>query len=462
MDNFRFLTYESLKRIIDNAYDEIFVYDRNFKAVYVNKACQRHYDLSQGEIIGSTFDDLLSDERWYPSVLPNVYREKKQMTIEQTSFMGEKLITTAVPLFDDQGEIEYVVMSVYDSTCDISNKRSEIENLAKSKSKQKKAKLEEQEENIVFHTASNQMKAVIEFADHISKFDSTLLIHGESGTGKNYLAKYIHSRSLRSDKPFISLNCAAIPEQLLESELFGYASGAFTGASKGGKVGLIELAEGGTILLDEIGELSLTVQAKILHVIQDKKFIPVGGNELKSADVRIIAATNKDLMKLVAEKTFREDLFWRLNVVEIEILPLRERKDDISFLSDIFLEKFNLKHGCKKIISDECEKFFSEYPWPGNIRQLENLIERMVITSEGESIMVSDLPKLMFRDDYCKIEKKTMDVEYNTDYSLDYAVEQYERKIVIELYKEYPSTRKLAEALKISQTKAAKLIRKYC
>lgn len=337
LDNFRFLNYESLKRIIDNAYDEIFVYDKNFKAIYVNKACQRHYGLSQDEIIGSTFDELLSEERWYPSILPNVYREKKQMTIEQTSFMGEKLITTAVPLFNDRGDIEYVVMSVYDASCDISNKRLAIENLARASKKSKKKNLEQVEEDLVFHTASAQMNAVIEFADHISKFDSTLLIHGESGTGKNYLAKYIHSKSLRCEKPFTSLNCAAIPEQLLESELFGYASGAFTGASKGGKVGLIELAEGGTILLDEIGELSLTVQAKILHVIQDKKFIPVGGNELKSADVRIIAATNKDLMKLVSEKSFREDLFWRLNVVEIEILPLRERKEDISFLQRYFL-----------------------------------------------------------------------------------------------------------------------------
>jgi PAS domain S-box-containing protein len=460
-DNFRFLNYEKLKRIVDNAYDEIFVYDDNYNVVYVNKACERHYGQFQSELIGSDFHDLLTEETWYPSVLPSVYEEKRQLTIEQTSFLGKKLTTTAVPLFNENNEIEYVVMSVYDASCDLINQRLNVESqLGKNKDESKDNNLKEvvSDRNNKIYASSENMKAILEFSENIAKFDSTVLINGESGTGKTLLARYIHDNSIRFDGSFISINCAAIPENLLESELFGYVSGAFTGASKGGKKGLIELAAGGTILLDEIAELSLPLQAKLLHVIQDKEYLPIGGNKAKQADIRIIAATNKDLLRQVEKKLFREDLFWRLNVVEIEILPLRSRKEDVVNLTNRFLSKFNEKYNCGKNISNECVEFFKKYEWPGNIRQLENLIERLVITTAKETIEVNDLPKLMFKESK-KIEVQDVE-EFNG--SFEYAVEQFEKNIVVKAYENNNSTRKLADVLKISQTKAARLIRKYC
>jgi len=456
-DNFRFLNYEQLKRVVDNAYDEIFVYDNEYNVVYVNKACERHYEQAAEEIIGSNFHKLLSEEMCYPPLLPDIYREKKQMTIEQTSYLGEKLITTAVPLFDENNEIELVVMSVYDASCDFVNQRLEIEGRIKNNGIEKSDSVDFVDvSKSVIYTDSESMKETLAFADNIAGFESTLLIHGESGTGKTLLAKYIHEKSPRREAPFISLNCAAIAENLLESELFGYEEGAFTGAIKGGKVGLVELANGGTILLDEIGELSLGVQAKILHVIQDKSYIPVGGSKMKRADIRIIAATNKDLFTQVEKKQFREDLYWRLNVVEIELLPLRRRKADIKYLSDRFLQMYNQKHDQSKSLSVDCLNFFYEYHWPGNIRQLENLIERLVITSVRSTIKRSDLPNLMFRQ---VVENKEV---YEFEGSFEYAVEQFEKNIVVKAYQTHNSTRKLADELKITQTKAARLIRKYC
>jgi len=456
-ENFKYISYDVLKRVVDHAYDEIFVYDNDYKVLYVNKACERHYGMKQKALIGKDFKSLLELECWYPSILPSVYKEKRRMTIEQTSFLGEKLITTAVPLFDENNEIEYVVMSVRDAFCDITLQREKIERSITADNtgliidrENIKAFIEDK-----IITRSKVMEELIDFSKRVSNVDSTILIHGESGTGKSILAKYIHENSNRKDFPFLTINCAAIPEDLLESELFGYSKGAFTGASKEGKVGLIELAANGTLFLDEIGELSLRLQAKILHVIQNKQFIPIGGKEFKTVDIRIITATNKDLYALVKKKEFREDLFWRLNVVEIEIPPLRERKEDIVALSNYFLNQVNKKYTFAKTISEECKTFFLKYQWPGNVRQLENLVERLVITSKDQLIGLVDLPKILFSE----IEEAEEEYE---EMPFEEAVEEFERKLIRKAYEKYKTTRKIAEVLEISQSKASRMIRKYC
>jgi transcriptional regulator with PAS, ATPase and Fis domain len=230
----------------------------------------------------------------------------------------------------------------------------------------------------------------------IADTEATVLIEGESGTGKELLARAIHFNSSRSRKPFVPINCAAIPETLLESELFGYEKGAFTGATQR-KLGKFEAANGGTIFLDEIGEMSPLLQVKILRFLQSHEFEPLGSNKVKRSDVRIISATNKDLFTLVKENRFREDLYYRINVINLKLPALRERKLDIAPLAESFAQKFTKKSDKEiKGIEPETLNILSRYRFPGNIRELENIIERAVILAKGEWITKDDLPKNIF------------------------------------------------------------------
>jgi transcriptional regulator with PAS, ATPase and Fis domain len=240
--------------------------------------------------------------------------------------------------------------------------------------------------------SSSAMKETVAFADRAAGIAATVLLSGETGAGKTILAKYIHSKSSRRNAPFVSINCGAIPVALVESELFGYEKGAFTGAYKTGKVGLFETAIGGTILLDEIGEISKDIQVKILHAIEDKKIVRVGGREPIPLDIRLIAATNKDLTKMVSDGDFREDLYYRLNVISFSVPPLRNRKDDIVELTKHFLGLNNKKYNLDKVLDPEVMKILMEYKWPGNVRELQNSLERMIVMSEGDVIGKKDLP----------------------------------------------------------------------
>jgi transcriptional regulator with PAS, ATPase and Fis domain len=283
-----------------------------------------------------------------------------------------------------------------------------------------------------------------------------VLILGESGTGKGVIAKHIHKLSSRKNGPFITINCAAIPDQLLESELFGYAPGTFTGADKKGKMGLIELAAGGSLFLDEIAEIPLSLQAKILHVIQEFKFSLVGGRESKKVDCRIIAATNSDLNEAVKVGKFRADLYYRLNVIELEMPPLRKRPGDILPLIYFFVNKYEKKYKTTHQFDQDCLDVLLQYQWPGNIRELEHLVERLVVTTPDGIIKLTDLPK-SFRKDL-----QGVNTELSIgNISLSGALEAVERDLVIDAYKQYKTTYKVAEVLQISQSKAWRLISKY-
>jgi len=246
-------------------------------------------------------------------------------------------------------------------------------------------------ENIIAKSA--KMQQVIEVIKIVAKSNATVLIASESGTGKELIARAIHSQSYRKDKPFVAVSCAALPESLLESELFGHEKGAFTGAHAQRK-GKFEVANRGTLFLDEIGEMSANIQVHLLRVLEEKEFTRVGGNELIKVDVRVISATNKDIKKAVADGQFREDLYYRLNVVSIELPPLRERKEDIPLLARHFLKKFAVENQ-KEIagFSPEANDFLLKYEWPGNVRELENAIERAVILAKNSYIEVADLPQ---------------------------------------------------------------------
>jgi two-component system nitrogen regulation response regulator GlnG len=244
---------------------------------------------------------------------------------------------------------------------------------------------------------SEPMQSVFKLIGQLAASDATALITGESGTGKELVARAIYNHSKRSEKAFLAINCAAIPDTLLESELFGYEKGAFTGAVAQ-RIGKFEQCNGGTIFLDEIGDMSMPTQAKILRVLQNGTFERVGGNQPIRVDVRVIAATHRPLEKAVEERTFREDLFYRLNVVRVQIPPLRERREDIPLLVSYFLKKFATEqNGKPKAISEKTVASLQEFNWPGNVRELENVIERATVVSKGDVILPSDLPMEIFR-----------------------------------------------------------------
>lgn len=308
--------------------------------------------------------------------------------------------------------------------------------------------------------SDTSMHEINKTISRIAYFDSTILLIGESGTGKTTLAKYIHNHSGRCNEAFITINCSVIPDNLIESELFGYVSGAFTNANSKGKRGLVELADKGTLFLDEIGVLPYNVQTKLLQFVQEKTFTPVGSLTSKTVDVRIISATNTDLKQQVREKRFREDLYYRLRVVEFFIPPLRERVDAIEPIIDYFIEYYNKKFNTSKSISLQAKNILKMYKWPGNIRELQYLIERSIITSTFNIITAEDIPPLHDKDNE-EIHLPHTSVKVNNTQDFDAAVAQFEKEILSETYKHHSSSRKVASALGITQTRAARLLRKY-
>lgn len=434
------ISIDLLKKILDHSSDEIYVFDKHRRVIYVNKMCQKHYGVNPEELIGKSNDEIVAKGYWSPSIIPMIFEEKKPMLVRQTTYIGAELLTQAIPILNEQGEVEMVICTARQ----VDYKEVESSGDRKDSSTQPFQG---------FITNSPKMKELLRFAKKVADVDTTVLIHGESGTGKGILANYIHQLSKRKEHPFVTINCAAIPEELLESELFGYVGGAFTGANKSGKPGLIEVANNGTLFLDEIGEISPKIQAKLLHVIQDRQFIPIGSREPKKVDIRIIAATNRSLQKMVEKGQFREDLYYRLNVIDLKIPPLRERPEDILPLTNYFLNKFNKKYGTQRILSPDVLNMIQKYSWPGNVRQLENVMERLVVISD-DIITPSSLPEVILNS-----------VDQNSPYlypnSLDLAIEEVTKQLITNAYAKYGSTRKVAKELSISQSRASRLIRKF-
>lgn len=308
---------------------------------------------------------------------------------------------------------------------------------------------------------SEEIQSVLRLVERVSDSDSTVLVTGESGTGKELIARAIHAHSSRASEPFIAINCGAIPSELLESELFGHIKGAFTGAIAN-RVGRFELADGGTIFLDEIGDLEPALQVKILRALQERKFEPVGGTKTVAVDVRVIAATNKNLEQSVMEGSFREDLYYRLNVIPITIPPLRERRTDIPFLLAHFIEIFN-KSKSRQLtgLSTEAIDCLTSYGWPGNIRELENLIERLAILKGQGSIEVSDLP-IKYRGQSNSISAKGIFVDL-PDQGLDFntAVDQFENQLILRaLEKTNWNRNQAAQLLRLNRTTLVEKIKK--
>jgi transcriptional regulator with PAS, ATPase and Fis domain len=373
-------------------------------------------------------------------------------------------MATGHPILNDDGEVEYVVahgrnMNKIPSSAPL----LELEeiNALLQRYIQEFRKLNKHEQlNKNGHSFVGQGPSFVrlsEIIETVASVDTTVLITGETGVGKNVVAQQIHHLSERHDKPFIHVNCASIPDTLIESELFGYVKGAFTGANTGGKAGLIQLAESGTLFLDEIGELSLHLQSKLLQLLQNKTYKPIGASQTKKANIRIIAATNRDLEKMIDEGAFRKDLFYRLNVLPVTISPLRERKEDIFPLLQFYLDTFNRRHKKNRYFSVKVIEILQHYSWPGNIRELENTVEQLVIMAKQDEISISDLPDRFHKTDD---NQKNSQLHLQGD-TLPEMLENVERYVIKEAYKKHKTTRKTAKALGIPQSTFMRRLKKY-
>lgn len=438
------LANSELKKIIDKMHDEIVIFNNDYKVVYSNCASIKHYGLLPKDLTGKHFSEL-DGIFWKNATLPIVYKTKKTTTKKQVTNLGHIILTTSVPIFDDDGNLKYVVQNV--------NDLSHINHTLKDE--KVLSGFDDSISKTPERYLSKKMKSVYSTIESIKNIKSPCLILGETGTGKSYLAKYIHSTSNRKDKPFFSLNCGAINSNLLESELFGYKKGAFSGANTSGKKGIVEVADGGILFLDEISEIPYDLQSKLLSFLQDQEFIAVGGIEKQKVDVRIIAATNRNLESMVENHNFRKDLFFRLNTFEITLPPLRERSEDIVFFVNYFLNVYNNVYEKDRTIGEKVIELLREYPWPGNIRELSHLIEKMVVLSKEKEIKTNDLPTNLFKIQNSNIEGS---IEIK---NLDLMIEELEKKTIVSVYKKYKSSVKVAKALEISQPRAYRLIQKY-
>lgn len=445
---------EELDAIIESSYDGIWVADGQGNALKVNKAFADILGMKQEELLNKNAIEFEKQKILYPSVTLLVLREKRRVTLIQETSNNKKLLTTGNPIMDENGNVKMVMVNVRDLSV-IEKHRSNIKETEKIKRYFESREGEKNYQDKKVIAFSEEMEKVLNLANKVAAVNSTVLILGESGVGKEVISRYIHRHSKRKDGPFVKINCGAIPETLLESELFGYETGAFTGAKRQGKPGLIEMAHKGTLFLDEIAEMPLNLQVKLLQVIQEHNLVRIGGIKAINVDIRIIAATNRNLEKMIKEGKFREDLFYRLNVVPITIPPLRQRKDDIIPLIYHFLDKYNHKYQLKKSINKEAKRLLYNYHWPGNVRELENVIERLVVTSEGDLITPEHVSNII------NSEEDTDSIIIKKILPLKDAVEEVERKLLQKAMKRCKSTYEIAELLGVNQSTIVRKMKKY-
>lgn len=442
-----------IDNVIESSYDGIYITDGAANTLRVNKAYERISGLKSTEIVGRNMVDLVKEGYISESATLLVLQNKKVTTIRQNFKTGKKALVTSTPIFDQDGAITMVVTNVRDIT-ELSELKEELEEKERLANKyyleiqQIRSQLLSSEDIVA---EDMKMLHIMQLAKKVAVTDSTVIIFGETGVGKEEIAKLIYKNSLRKDKQFISINCGEMPENLIELEMFGYEKGSFTGARTEGKVGLFEVADGGTVFLDEIGELSMHVQTKLLRVLQEHEIKKIGGVKPIKVDVRVIAATNKNLEEMVRQGIFRKDLYYRLNVIPITIPPLRERQQDILPLLRHFLKEINNKYSLQKSFSAEALKILCDYEWPGNVRELKNIVERTAVMSGGDIIVREDLPK--------QLQNSRDELAFSAEeiIPLKDAVNLVEAQLLEKAYKKYGNVRASAKALQID---AATFVRK--
>ena len=447
------LTIGQYESVFDLIEDGVWVADGKGDVLKTNRAAQEFLGLPGEALAGRNIGSLVEEGVIDKAATLEVLATRKQVNlIQQAKSKGKQLLLTGTPLFDGQGQIELVVVTERDVT----QLNAINEELAQAQMMAERIRdelalvstLQMKDQRLV--AESEEMLRVLHLALKLSRIsDFNILILGESGTGKGLLARYIHENSVRQEFPLIQINCAALPETLLEAELFGYEKGAFTGAREQGKVGLIELAQGGTLFLDEIGDCPLSIQSKLLKYLDDHEIFRLGGTASRKVDCSILAATNQDLSSLVRTGRFRRDLFYRLNTFTITVPPLRERPDDIIELSNYFLAKYNARYGLSGSLSPESRRLLQEHSFPGNVRELKGIVKKAVVINETaalEGVLSSEPRGRSGGGD-------SLDLKGRLD--------RLERRILLKARQKHKTTRAMAQRLGIDQSTVARKLKKH-
>ncbi|MDN3018061.1 sigma 54-interacting transcriptional regulator [Paenibacillus sp. BSR1-1] len=450
-----------LDKIIETSNNNITVTDENGIILRSNPEHWVMYGLEPGSYIGMSVYELEKQGILSPSINALVIKEKKIVRIMQHTQSGKVVMSTGYPVFNQEGRLIRVISYSQDQTEIV--KLQEQYSQLQSKVAGFQTEVEELREKdasdrpLLFRSTS--MQQIFKTLKRVAPTDAAILFLGESGVGKSTLARYIHDQSERQKEPFIEVNCSTIPEALFESEMFGYEPGSFTGAQKSGKQGLIEQADQGTIFLDEIGELPLNMQVKLLKVLQERKFLRIGGKKERHVNFRLISATNQNLKRMVDEGKFRLDLYYRLNVIPIHIPSLKERKDDITILLKHYLELLNAKYNESKKLHTSTYDLLIDYEWPGNVREMENLLERLILTIEDDMILPEHLPfdfKKNMKDSTWALEKGCIEKR-----NLKEVLEEVEIELLAKAYRECKTTYEMAEYLGLSQPTIIYKLKKF-
>ncbi len=449
-----------LDAIIDSSSDGLFVCDATGRILRVNPASARINNATPEQLEGRNYLDVAKEGLvLLPSAALEAIKAKAQVSLLQESRSGRKLISTATPVFDDQQQLIRVVVSERDIT-EIERLKRELEEQQEMGAQFRRQLSQLQHEQLrgrAIIAESPLMAATLKQARRLSQVDSTVLLLGESGVGKGLIADLIHAGSHRAHQPMIKLNCGAIPESLIEAELFGYERGAFTGAVSN-KPGQLELADKGTVFLDEIAELPLAAQVKLLRFIEDGRLTRLGATKVRQVDVRMIAATNRDLKQRVDNGLFREDLYYRLSVIPVQIPPLRRRQECVVPLLNTYLHYFSERDGVRRQLTAAALDLLCDYSWPGNVRELMNLCERLVVLSEGPLIDVNHLPVAVLSDG---ITHNEASAQWPPPMTMVQILASVEREVLLLAYKRYGRQCRIATALGMSQPTVARKLRQY-
>ena len=455
--------HEELDVIINSSYDGLWICDAAGQVVRVNRASEKMSGIKEADVLDRSMLELVNEGLFDKSATLEVLRNRTAVTLIQTLQDGRQVLVTGNPVLDSAGNIRLVVVNARDIS-ELNRLHAELEesralNFQYSSELNYIQQFKQFDSEIVVRSAA--MQRIFEKAMRIARVESSVLITGESGTGKSLIADVIHRASNRSAGSLIQINCGAIPESLIEAELFGYEQGAFTGAREQGKPGYFEMAHGGTLLLDEVGELPLSVQVKLLRFLENNQVVRVGATTPRKLDVRVIAATNRDLEGMVNAGTFRKDLFFRLNVVPLKIPPLRQRVDDIPPLIHFFLKQFNAKCHTDMSLAPAALDCLRNFSFPGNIRELANLIEQLVVLTPGDRIGLEDLPAAIRKNEADPCLFPDTDLFPETEWNLGNVVQSVEKHMIISALKTCGSQRQAARLLNIDHSTLSRKIKRY-